>query len=78
MASAVFFIRQNQNRARQIAASNVPLPNLFVQSDLDEAMTEERQKSRDAVGIIKEKTKEDMGQYIKEKEKVCDASCEGG
>ena len=41
-------------------------------------MTEERQKSRDAVGVIKEKTKEEMGQYIKEKEKVCDASCERG
>jgi hypothetical protein len=36
-------------------------------------MAEERQKTRDAVGVIKEKTKEDMGEYIKEKEKVCDS-----
>ena len=34
-------------------------------------MAEERAKSRDAAGIIKEKMKEEMGQYIKEKEKVC-------
>ena len=34
-------------------------------------MAEEREKSRDAAGDIREKTKEEMGKYIKEKEKVC-------
>ena len=34
-------------------------------------MAEEREKSRDAAGGIREKTKEEMGKYIKEKEKVC-------
>lgn len=33
-------------------------------------MAEERKKSRDAADIIREKTKEEMGLYIREKEKV--------
>ena len=41
-------------------------------------MAEEREKSREAAGVIKEKTKEEMGQYIKEKEKVCDSHRKGG
>lgn len=33
-------------------------------------MSEERHNSRSVVSAVREKTKEDMGQYIKEKEKV--------
>ncbi|CAB4011992.1 Hypothetical predicted protein [Paramuricea clavata] len=42
-------------------------------NDLDEAMAEEREKTRDVVAVIKEKTKEDIGEYIKEKEKADEA-----
>ncbi|XP_028416054.1 coiled-coil domain-containing protein 91-like [Dendronephthya gigantea] len=42
-------------------------------NDLDEAIAEERHKSRNVVSAVKEKTKEEMGQYIKEKEKADEA-----
>ena len=36
-------------------------------------MAEERQKSRDTVNVVKEKTREEMEQYIKDKEKVSES-----